>query len=94
MEKKSESQPPFQILIRIMKAYQNSLNFNCLFVFLFNSGKKTSTSEILATVTKAGRTPNAEENDYFEMVPVLIPSVTPTMKSCRCIKITYQVKVS
>lgn len=61
-------------------------------LYIASGGKKTSTSEILATVTKAGRTPNAEENDYFEMVPVLIPSVTPTMKSCRCIKITYQVK--
>ena len=27
------------------------------------------------------------------MVPVLIPSLTPTMKSSRCIKISYQIKV-
>ena len=60
----------------------------------FTSGKKAFTSEILANVTKAGRTSNAEANDFFEMVPILVPSATPTMKSCRCIKITYQIKVS
>lgn len=54
------------------------------------------TTDILATVTKAGKASNPEgaPNDFFEMVPVLIPSVTPSMKSCRCIKISYQVKVS
>ena len=54
------------------------------------------TTDILATVTKAGKASNLEEapNDFFEMVPVLIPSTTPSMKSCRCIKISYQVKVS
>ena len=54
------------------------------------------TTDILATVTKAGKASNPEgaPNDFFEMVPVLIPSTTPSMKSCRCIKISYQVKVS
>ena len=54
------------------------------------------TTDILATVTKAGKVSNPEgaPNDFFEMVPVLIPSTTPSMKSCRCIKISYQVKVS
>ena len=54
------------------------------------------TTDILATVTKAGKAsnPEGEPNDFFDMVPVLIPSTTPSMKSCRCIKISYQVKVS
>ena len=54
------------------------------------------TTDILETVTKAGKVSNPEgaPNDFFEMVPVLIPSTTPSMKSCRCIKISYQVKVS
>ena len=54
------------------------------------------TTDILATVTKAGKVSNPEgaPNGFFEMVPVLIPSTTPSMKSCRCIKISYQVKVS
>ena len=64
-----------------------------LFLFAFIPGKRTFTTEIIATVTKAGKTPNAEGNDFFEMVPVLIPSLTPTMKSSRCIKISYQIKV-
>lgn len=29
----------------------------------------------------------------MEMVPFPIPSLPPTMKSCRCIKITYELKV-
>jgi len=62
-------------------------------IFIASGGKRTFTTEILATVTKAGKTPNAEGNDFFEMVPVLIPSLTPTMKSSRCIKISYQIKV-
>ena len=61
--------------------------------FAFIPGKKTFTTEIIATVTKAGKIPNAEGNDFFEMVPVLIPTLTPTMKSSRCIKISYQIKV-
>lgn len=55
------------------------------------------TTDSLATVTKAGKASNPEgapANDFFEMVPVLIPSTTPSMKSCRCIKISYEVKVS
>ena len=55
------------------------------------------TTDILATVTKAGKASNPEgaPNDFFEKVPVLIPSATtPSMKSCRCIKISCQVKVS
>ena len=63
--------------------------------FFLHSGKRTFTTEILANVTKAGKSPSASEgNDFFEMVPILVPSLTPTMKSCRCIKISYQVKVS
>lgn len=61
-------------------------------IFIASGGKRIFTTEILATVTKAGKTPNAEGNDFFEMVPVLIPSLTPTMKSSRCIKISYQIK--
>lgn len=61
-------------------------------IFIASGGKRTFTTEIIATVTKAGKTPNAEGNDFFEMVPVLIPSLTPTMKSSRCIKISYQIK--
>lgn len=62
-------------------------------LYIASGGKTTLTSEVLATVTKAGKpAPNPEGNDFFEMVPVLIPSLTPTMKSCRWIKITYQVK--
>ena len=57
-------------------------------------GKRTVSNEVLATVTKAGRMSNTEGKDFFDMVPMLIPSTTPTMKSCRCIKISYQVKVS
>ena len=64
-----------------------------VFFFPFIAGKRISTTEIITTVTKAGKTPNAEGNDFFEMVPVLIPSLTPTMKSSRCIKISYQIKV-
>ena len=70
--------------------------YNFLNIFFKNSGKKMLTTDILATVTKAGKASNPEgaPNDFFEMVPVLIPSTTPSMKSCRCIKISYQVKVS
>ncbi|KAJ7372511.1 hypothetical protein OS493_019020 [Desmophyllum pertusum] len=61
-------------------------------IFIASGGKRTFTTEIIATVTKAGKIPNAEGNDFFEMVPILIPSLTPTMRSSRCIKISYQIK--
>lgn len=61
-------------------------------IYIASGGKRTVSNEVLATVTKAGRMSNTEGKDFFDMVPMLIPSTTPTMKSCRCIKISYQVK--
>jgi len=64
--------------------------------YIASGGKKTLTTEIITTVTKAGKPPSAEGNDhdFFEMLPILIPTLTPTMKSCRCIKIAYQIKLT
>lgn len=61
-------------------------------IYIASGGKRTFTNEILTNVTKAGKASSTEGNDFFDMVPMLIPSTTPTMKSCRCIKISYQVK--
>lgn len=62
-------------------------------VFVASGGKTTFSAETIATITKAGsKSSNTEEHDFFEMVPFLIPSLTPTMKNCRSIKISYQIK--
>lgn len=62
-------------------------------VFVASGGKKVFSAETIATITKAcNKTSNTDGHDFFEMVPFLIPSLTPTMKNCRCIKISYQMK--
>lgn len=61
------------------------------YVFIFVLGKRKKVSDKVAIVEKEGG--RRGEDIHLQMVPLNVPSLPPSMTSCKCIEISYQVKV-
>lgn len=62
----------------------------CLVLFVF-VGRQRSTRNIVREVQHEGV--KRGNDGHFPSLPVPIPAVPPTMSSCKCIKINYELKV-
>ena len=61
-------------------------------VFYSFSGKIKLNQEKIATAEHGGG--RRGQDIHLEMVPLKVPSVPPSMNSCKCIKISYRIQVN